>query len=202
MGGLILSQVFTLYTTPVIYVGLDRAGVKLREWMAELFMAPKFERRCMNTRNLKWCLTGCLGALLAGCMVGPDYHRPSAPVPAQYKELPGWTAAAPADGAPKGDWWTEFHDPLLDQLEPMVAVSNQTVRQRLRELPTSAGRGESRARPIFSDARHHGNRDPLGRPRLHGYRRRERHQQRRQGLRRRSRARRVGHSTCGGRCAA
>ena len=32
MGGLILSQVFTLYTTPVIYVGLDRAGVKLREW--------------------------------------------------------------------------------------------------------------------------------------------------------------------------
>jgi multidrug efflux pump len=32
MGGLILSQVFTLYTTPVIYLGLDRAGVKLREW--------------------------------------------------------------------------------------------------------------------------------------------------------------------------
>ncbi len=92
-------------------------------------MAPKFERRCMNTLNLKWCLTGSLGALLAACMVGPDYHRPSAPVPAQYKELPGWTAAAPADGAPKGDWWTEFHDPLLDQLEPMVAVSNQTVRQ-------------------------------------------------------------------------
>ncbi len=33
MGGLILSQIFTLYTTPVIYVGLDRARVKLREWM-------------------------------------------------------------------------------------------------------------------------------------------------------------------------
>ncbi len=36
--------------------------------------------------------------------------------------------AAPADAAPKGDWWTDFHDPLLDQLEPMVQVSNQTVR--------------------------------------------------------------------------
>jgi multidrug efflux pump len=33
VGGLILSQVFTLYTTPVIYIGLDRLRVKLREWM-------------------------------------------------------------------------------------------------------------------------------------------------------------------------
>jgi NodT family efflux transporter outer membrane factor (OMF) lipoprotein len=66
---------------------------------------------------------------LAGCLVGPDYDRPapaSAPA-AQYKELAGWTVASPADAAPKGDWWTDFHDPLLDQLEPMVQVSNQTV---------------------------------------------------------------------------
>ncbi|WP_445146734.1 efflux transporter outer membrane subunit [Dyella sp. Tek66A03] len=66
--------------------------------------------------------------LLGGCMVGPDYHRPQVSVPIQYKELPGWTAAAPAEEVPKGDWWTGFNDPLLDQLEPMVSVSNQTVR--------------------------------------------------------------------------
>jgi NodT family efflux transporter outer membrane factor (OMF) lipoprotein len=37
--------------------------------------------------------------------------------------------AAPAADQPKGDWWTVFNDPLLDELEPTVSVSNQTVRQ-------------------------------------------------------------------------
>jgi NodT family efflux transporter outer membrane factor (OMF) lipoprotein len=70
-----------------------------------------------------------LSASLGGCLVGPNYRRPAVPVAAQYKEVPGWESASPADAAPKGDWWTDFHDPLLDQLEPLVAVSNQTVRQ-------------------------------------------------------------------------
>ena len=87
----------------------------------------------MNKNSIKSALTGCLasalGGLLGACSVGPDYQRPDVPVPQQYKELPGWSAAAPADAAPKGDWWTAFNDPLLDQLEPQVAVSNQTVRQ-------------------------------------------------------------------------
>jgi len=72
-----------------------------------------------------------LCATLTACMVGPNYHRASAPVAQNFKELPpeGWTQASPSDAAPKGDWWTDFHDPLLDELEPQVAVSNQTVRQ-------------------------------------------------------------------------
>jgi NodT family efflux transporter outer membrane factor (OMF) lipoprotein len=83
----------------------------------------------MNTNSIRFCTMVALCGALSACKVGPDYHRPSVPMPAQYKEVAGWTAAAPADAAPKGDWWTDFHDPLLDQLEPMVAVSNQTVRQ-------------------------------------------------------------------------
>ena len=84
----------------------------------------------MTTSSVRFCSIVALGAALSSCAVGPDYHRPAVPVPAQYKEpLPGWTSAAPADAAPKGDWWTDFHDPLIDQLEPMVAISNQTVRQ-------------------------------------------------------------------------
>ncbi len=66
--------------------------------------------------------------VLAGCAVGPSYHRPSAPVPTRYKGFPGWTQARPAAAGPKGTWWTGFHDPLLDRFEPQVAVSNETVR--------------------------------------------------------------------------
>jgi NodT family efflux transporter outer membrane factor (OMF) lipoprotein len=72
----------------------------------------------------------CAALFLAGCMVGPDYHRPQVAVPATWKELPGWTQAEPdAAQGPKGEWWTAFQDPLLDELEPLVQVSNQTVRQ-------------------------------------------------------------------------
>ena len=80
-------------------------------------------------RNRHLCIVVTLTALLSACLVGPDYHRPAVPVPGQYRELPGWSRATPQDAAPKGDWWTDFHDPLLDELEPQVAVSNQTVRQ-------------------------------------------------------------------------
>jgi NodT family efflux transporter outer membrane factor (OMF) lipoprotein len=82
----------------------------------------------MNKSKFKLCLSAASG-LLAACSVGPDYKRPDAPVPQQYKELPGWTQAAPADSAPKGDWWKAFNDPLLNELEPQVAVSNQSVKQ-------------------------------------------------------------------------
>jgi NodT family efflux transporter outer membrane factor (OMF) lipoprotein len=64
-------------------------------------------------------------------MVGPDYQRPRTVAAAQFSEPPpaGWAQAAPADAQPKGDWWKAFQDPLLDELEPQVAISNQTVRQ-------------------------------------------------------------------------
>jgi len=70
-----------------------------------------------------------LALLLGGCMVGPNYHRTQVAVPANFKPLPGWTVATPSAEAPKGDWWTVFNDPLINQLEPSVSVSNQTVAQ-------------------------------------------------------------------------
>ena len=68
---------------------------------------------------------------LSACTVGPNYKRPDAAgVTAAFKEAPpGWTLAQPQDTAPKGEWWSIYHDPLLDRLERQVAVNNQNVRQ-------------------------------------------------------------------------
>lgn len=70
-----------------------------------------------------------LALLLSGCAVGPDYHRPSAGVPAQYKEAKGWRQAEPQDGQNKGEWWAVYHDETLSSLLRQVAVSNQNVAQ-------------------------------------------------------------------------
>jgi NodT family efflux transporter outer membrane factor (OMF) lipoprotein len=89
----------------------------------------QIRRERINMKTYPTALAASLALLLSGCMVGPDYHRPQVPVATQYKELPGWSQAAPAAEAPKGDWWSVFNDPLLNELEPQVSVSNQTVRQ-------------------------------------------------------------------------
>lgn len=73
--------------------------------------------------------------LVAGCMVGPKYHTPSAETPATYKELTpadfaktdGWKVAQPNDAALRGKWWEIFNNPELNALEEKVNVSNQTV---------------------------------------------------------------------------
>jgi NodT family efflux transporter outer membrane factor (OMF) lipoprotein len=70
-----------------------------------------------------------LSLALSACMVGPDYHRPTAPVPVAYKELQGWTVAQPQDATDRGPWWSIYHDPELDRLEREVEISNQTVKQ-------------------------------------------------------------------------
>ncbi|MGA7382017.1 MAG: efflux transporter outer membrane subunit [Terriglobales bacterium] len=73
--------------------------------------------------------------LLAGCVVGPKYHRPSIQTPDAYKELPpadlqntdGWKVAQPKDDALRGKWWEIFNEPELNALEEKVNVSNQTI---------------------------------------------------------------------------
>ena len=67
--------------------------------------------------------------MLAGCVVGPNYQRPSAPVPEAFKEPPpaGWKQAQPNEGQLRGKWWEVFNDPDLNALEEQVSISNQNV---------------------------------------------------------------------------
>src|SRR6516162_3915268 len=64
---------------------------------------------------------------LSACTVGPDYSRPSAPVPAQYKEA-GWKVSEPVDAIDRGAWWSIYKDPLLDDLEKQIDISNQNLK--------------------------------------------------------------------------
>jgi NodT family efflux transporter outer membrane factor (OMF) lipoprotein len=64
----------------------------------------------------------------AGCAVGPNYHRPSAPVPQKFKEAEGWKPAEPREAASGAAWWSVYGDATLDSLEKQIDVSNQTLR--------------------------------------------------------------------------
>ena len=83
-------------------------------------------------------LTVAATLLLTGCAVGPDYTRPDAPVPAQYKQAPAapidaygarWQSAQPADEAPTGAWWRVFQAPELDALMAQLHEHTPSIAQ-------------------------------------------------------------------------
>lgn len=74
---------------------------------------------------------------LAGCLPGPKYRKPSAPVataPAykestvHFKNAPGWKVASPQDATLRDNWWEMFQDPQLNSLEDQVNINNQTIK--------------------------------------------------------------------------
>jgi len=79
--------------------------------------------------RLTRCALAVAGTLALGaCTALAPSQKFDAPSSAKYLEPPpGWMAAAPADTLARGPWWTLFNDPVLDELTPKVAVSNQTV---------------------------------------------------------------------------
>jgi len=131
VGGLIMSQALTLFTTPVVYLYLDR----LRLWFEH---SRKNKKK--NPAGLAWhpaTVLGILGlvALGSGCSFAPKYEKPALSAPAAFKEMTpaqagvtdGWTNAQPNDAALRGQWWKLFGDTNLDALEDQVNISNQTV---------------------------------------------------------------------------
>ena len=83
----------------------------------------------MTAYRLAWGL-GVLcpaAALLAGCELGPNYVRPSAPAPMEYREIDGWMPATPKQAAGWENWWAVYTDPVLDDLEKQVDISNQNL---------------------------------------------------------------------------
>jgi outer membrane protein, multidrug efflux system len=66
-------------------------------------------------------------ALLTGCAVGPNYHRPSAETPPAWTPVEPWHEAAPGDSVLKGNWWELFQDPVLNPLVEQALSANQNL---------------------------------------------------------------------------
>jgi NodT family efflux transporter outer membrane factor (OMF) lipoprotein len=84
----------------------------------------------------------CAGLVLlasAGCAVGPDFKRPSAPDKADYSPtpMPNKTVAAAVHGGEvetlvpgrdiSADWWTVFHSPELNALISTAFAASPTI---------------------------------------------------------------------------
>ncbi|HEY5263652.1 MAG TPA: hypothetical protein VIJ37_01575, partial [Steroidobacteraceae bacterium] len=62
-------------------------------------------------------------AMLAGCAVGPNYHRPVTPVDPHFVNAePGF-----AENDPIERYWTTFGDPLLDGLVKDAVAQNKDL---------------------------------------------------------------------------
>jgi len=70
--------------------------------------------------------------LLAGCSTAvPPIDPATLPAaPARFKEEGDsrWTIAAPAEAAPRGEWWKAFSDPVLDGLVERADAANTSIR--------------------------------------------------------------------------
>lgn len=85
-----------------------------------------------------------LTGTLAACSFAPKYTAPpsSAPPASAYQEAGDWKVAEPMDAQPRGDWWTIFNDPQLNELEAKVSAANQDTKAAVARLQQS--RAETR----------------------------------------------------------
>jgi len=80
-----------------------------------------------------------LALLSAGCMVGPNYARPTIDIPERWSEAPQANTPAPAEPS---RWWTTFGDPELDSLVERASRANLDVaiaQARIREARANRG---------------------------------------------------------------
>lgn len=90
---------------------------------------PSPESRIRGLETRWFPLAALLSVLLlaAGCVVGPNYKRPSVTVPPAYKEG-GGTATQPSTQNFQEKWWEIFSDPQLNALEEQIRISNQNLK--------------------------------------------------------------------------
>jgi outer membrane protein, multidrug efflux system len=95
------------------------------------------------------CVVLATGIFLAGCTVGPNYKRPSAPSTMKWDLAEPWREGDPKDSIPKGQWWAVFHDEDLNTLEAQALVANQTLKVSLARLEQARATAAIQVATVF-----------------------------------------------------
>jgi NodT family efflux transporter outer membrane factor (OMF) lipoprotein len=105
------------------------------------FTPRKPTMRALPLTFLRKTLATVVACALTACSTLPAYKVPETAVPDRYaaptrpaQAASGWAVATPVDTQPRGDWWTVFNDPELNQLEDQLPVSNQSVQKAVAQL--------------------------------------------------------------------
>lgn len=80
--------------------------------------------------RLRWFVLGLTAWLPACTVVGPEYVRPSVPVPEAYRAAGDyWKPAQAGEVLPRGRWWVLFGDSQLDALASRIDAGNPSIQQ-------------------------------------------------------------------------
>jgi multidrug efflux system outer membrane protein len=69
-----------------------------------------------------------LAVVLPGCVLGPDYRPPNAPMASAYTGASLGTSEAHVPVPADSHWWTVFHDVQLDSLELQADAANRDIK--------------------------------------------------------------------------
>ena len=118
---------------------------------------PKY---CGNDKALCWhgrtgvsfSITLAFLLLLSGCMVGPDYVRPSVDVPPSFIY-----AEKDAQETANTEWWRQFGDPVLDGLIREALANNRSVKIAAANVEQAAALLIQARSPLFPQAGYSGS---------------------------------------------
>lgn len=97
-------------------------------------------RSPISSKRANAALALAAAMTVSGCMVGPNYKTPPAPVAETYQDT--GSDAVKRESADVATWWTVFNDPVMDTLVQTAHRQNPTLQSAaVRVLEAQARRG-------------------------------------------------------------
>jgi multidrug efflux system outer membrane protein len=139
IGGMIGETTLAMLYVPLFFYIFDRLAERRKTSSRRLRRPHPYRprrplrRRATTNMRCALCTTFCM-LLVAGCMMGPDYQRPTIDAPDAFRFAPKETA----DTA-NLEWWKQFDDPVLDALIAEALANNNNVKVAVANVEQAAG---------------------------------------------------------------